>query len=138
MYPEAAVRLIEATSPREGFIIIHHNGSWGAVCNDHHGFDLIDAGVVCRQLGYGSADGIKHGEWEFGSNAVVLEYFYNQLECTGSESNLMECPHSGTPSECLPNLPAGVKCSGELENKNTFPFSSGSLHTTLNLCCMYE
>lgn len=115
MYPEAAVRLIEATSPLEGFIIIHHNGSWGAVCNDHNGFDLKDAGVVCRQLGYGSADDIKHGEWGIVDNAVtvVLEYYYYQLNCNGSESNLMECPHSGNASQCLRSQPAGVKCSGE-------------------------
>lgn len=117
-YPEAAVRLIEATSPREGFIIIHHRGSWGAVCNDDAQFNIVDATVVCRQLGYSSAITIEHGEWDPFQALLVPEYFYYNLECTGAESDLMECHHIGTPSACIPNQPAGVKCSGELANKS--------------------
>lgn len=114
VYLEGAVRLFEAKSPREGFIAVHHNGSWGAVCNDFWDFDLISAGVACRQLGYGSAISILHGTWYASGNGVIPQYFYNHVECTGSESSLMECPHTGSPISCTPNEFAGVTCGGEL------------------------
>ena len=117
-YPEGAVRLVEAISPREGFFMVHHNGSWGAVCNDRNQFDAVDASVVCRQLGYGSVIGLIYGDWFTEDNVVVPEYFYSNLECTGSESTLMECPHSGTPSECVPHHLAGAQCSGKFKNTN--------------------
>lgn len=115
-YPEGAVRLVEAKSPREGFLMVHHNGSWGAVCNDLDQFDDVDAGVVCRQLGYGSVVGLIYSDWLVDDNAIVPEFFYSDLECTGSESTLMECPHSGIPSDCYDNQLAGVKCSGKFKN----------------------
>lgn len=98
--------------------MVHHNGSWGAVCNDKGQFDVVDAGVVCRQLGYGSAIHVIPSRWYPDHNVVVPEYFYSNLECTGSESTLMECPHSGTPSDCLSNHLAGAQCSGKFKNIN--------------------
>lgn len=37
-------------SEREGQVQICHNNVYGVVCANH--WDLLDAGVVCRQLGY--------------------------------------------------------------------------------------
>ena len=114
VYPDGAVRLFEAASPREGFIAIHHNGSWGAVCNDWLDFDTIAAGVACRQLGYGSAISVLYGEWHGSGNAVIPRFFYNHFECTGSESSLIQCPHpEESPVTCTTNTFAGVKCGGE-------------------------
>ena len=45
-----SVQLTGRNSPNEGRVEICHNANWKAVCDD--GWDINDATVVCRQLGY--------------------------------------------------------------------------------------
>ena len=44
------VRLVGGTKPSKGRIEVYHGGSWGSVCSDD--FDLKDAVVICRTLGF--------------------------------------------------------------------------------------
>ena len=80
--------------PLAGRVEFCYRGLWGTVCSD--GFGDVDAGVVCRQLGFANGSNIPetliflarppqtHG-------AILL----SGLECDGSEPGLANCNHSG-------------------------------------------
>lgn len=47
---DGQLRLVGNISPTSGRLEILKDGLWGTVCSYH--FDMADANVVCRQLGY--------------------------------------------------------------------------------------
>ena len=107
---EGEVRLIGSPNEWEGHIAVYHNGTWGSVCDD--GWDINDAQVVCRQLGYHDAVAF-HTQSLYVQN-VFNHFWYADLECVGLENFLKDCLHSGLgPTKCYPTEEAGVKCSRE-------------------------
>lgn len=50
VFPGPLVRLVDGESRKEGRVEVFINGQWGSVCDD--GWNDINAGVVCRQLGF--------------------------------------------------------------------------------------
>ena len=69
---------------------VNYNGERGTVCDD--GWDDTDAGVVCRQLGFGSSgQSFSHAYFGEGSGPIWL----NKIVCTDSESTLASCGHLG-------------------------------------------
>ena len=105
-----AVRLIGGSSYKEGRVEINYNGEWGTVCDD--GWDDTDAGVVCRQLGFGSS-GISYSSAYFGEGSGLI--WLDNIECTGNESILASCGHLGIniTRNCSHNKDAGVSCYGK-------------------------
>jgi len=98
---------MSSDTPLTGRVEIFHNGQWGTVCDDS--WDINDANVVCKQLGFSHAtqafSGASHGE---GSGNIWLD----DVVCSGSESLLSDCGHNGWgESNCRHSEDASVQCS---------------------------
>ena len=106
---DIAVRLVGSNARSEGRVEVYYNGEWGTVCDD--GWDDTDAGVVCRQLGFGSS-GIAIGSAGFGQGSGPV--WLDSVLCTGSELALTSCGHLGVnvTRRCNHSKDASVMCTG--------------------------
>ncbi|XP_029535447.2 T-cell differentiation antigen CD6-like isoform X2 [Oncorhynchus nerka] len=125
-----AVRLVGGSHHCEGRVELWREEKWGTVCDDS--WDLRDGGVVCAQLGCGSALNVsgQDGSFEAGVGLVLLD----EVNCGGSERNLWECPSLGTVNDCGHKEDAAVVCSGipsqpgnETVEQNTQTSTTGSV-----------
>ena len=99
-----AIRLLRNNSKLSGQVEIYHSGSWEAICYDT--WDIHDASVACRQLGYSGATGITR-ETPRASPGNGL----NNLQCKGNENALGDCVRDWTSESCDYGF-AGITCSG--------------------------
>ncbi|XP_068738787.1 deleted in malignant brain tumors 1 protein-like [Montipora capricornis] len=118
------LRLVGGPRKGEGRVEIYHNGAWGTVCDD--GWDVNDAQVVCRELGFLFALSApivaRFGE---GSGSIWL----NNVQCTGSESSIRNCRHAGWGKHyCYHYEDASVVCSVTSTVTTTAP--NGMLRVT--------
>ena len=106
---DIAIKLVGGSSYNEGRVEVYYNYQWGTVCDD--GWDDTDAGVVCRQLGFGSS-GTVIGSAGFGQGSGPI--WLDSVMCTGSEPILARCGHLGinVTRSCSHAKDAGVRCSG--------------------------
>lgn len=109
-----------------GRLEIYYNGTWGTVCDDH--WDIHDATVACRMLGFTYAwTAISYAETIIQRNNSLVgsgPIWLDDVVCTGSESSLTECVHSGWLVHNCDHLEdAGVWC-GDSPRPNGLPPSS--------------
>ncbi|KAK7174152.1 hypothetical protein R3I93_001364 [Phoxinus phoxinus] len=102
---EGSVRLVGKV-PSSGRVEVYHDGQWGTVCDD--GWDVAEAQVVCRQMGFPGAISVSFGgQYGEGSGPVWLD----DMNCEGSESSLSECSFKGWGvTDCTHKEDAGVTC----------------------------
>ncbi|XP_029768382.1 scavenger receptor cysteine-rich domain-containing group B protein [Terrapene carolina triunguis] len=106
-FPE--VRLVNGRSRCQGRVEIFYNGSWGTVCDDD--WDLVDANVVCHQLGCGHALATP-ATLTFGHGRGPI--FLDNVDCQGREVALSECGSRGWGiHNCYHYEDVAVTCNGD-------------------------
>ena len=90
-----------------GRLEVYYNGRWGTVCDD--GWDITDAAVACRQMGFtGVSVSITT---QFGSGSSSQSIWLDNLGCFGSESRLIDCNHNGIGwHDCGHSEDVGIVC----------------------------
>ncbi|XP_074615759.1 scavenger receptor cysteine-rich type 1 protein M160-like isoform X2 [Acropora palmata] len=106
--PAPLVRLVDGASRNQGRVEVLYDGIWGTVCDD--GWDLSDASVVCKELGFGDAKEATQTS-KFGQGKGII--WLDNVNCKGFESSLTHCLHAGWgEGNCDPghHEDAGVVC----------------------------
>ncbi|XP_022805597.1 scavenger receptor cysteine-rich type 1 protein M130-like [Stylophora pistillata] len=97
--PCSATILLIGGGANYGRVEVYHNGTWGTVCDD--GWDVKDANVVCRQLGFSNF----YGQ---GSGPIWMD----DVNCQGGETVLSHCRFRGWGSHnCGHHEDASVVCN---------------------------
>ena len=83
-------------------------GGWGTICDDS--WDIQDARVVCRQLGYPDAvAALSSAHYGQGIGSIWLD----NLQCIGTELDILTCVHNGVgDTDCDHSEDASVECLG--------------------------
>ncbi|KAM9354220.1 scavenger receptor cysteine-rich domain-containing protein DMBT1-like isoform 2-T2 [Pholidichthys leucotaenia] len=122
------IRLVNGTHRCSGRVEVYHSGQWGTVCDDKWG--MPEANVACREMNCGNALAVKYKAFfGRGQDQILLD----DIECTGQEKSLAECPHKGFGEhDCDHNEDAGVICSETFRLTNGTDSCSGRLEVFQN------
>jgi len=100
------VRLVGGSSQREGRLEVHHNGTWGTVCDNK--FTNAAVRVVCYMLGFGYVGQVIGNRYGAGSGPIWLV----NVQCNGIETDIRDCRHGGWGQHnCERNKAVSVSCN---------------------------
>lgn len=101
-------RLANGSSFCSGRVEVLHDGEWDTVCDDS--WSLMDAKVVCREVGCGRALSAQFGA-AFGQGLGPI--WLDEVTCAGTEAALSLCQaRSWGSHNCNHREDAGVECTG--------------------------
>ncbi|XP_071793437.1 lysyl oxidase homolog 2A-like isoform X2 [Asterias amurensis] len=104
--PRPNIRLRAGGNFGEGRVEVYIKGIWGTICSES--WDLTDASVACKQLGFGAAKEIVPNS---GFGQGVGPIWLWKMQCRGHERSLTACNHGYyNSSSCTHSLDAGVRC----------------------------
>ena len=110
----STLRLVGGRNQYEGRVEVNRSGEWQTVCDYY--WDIKEAEVVCRQLGYGYAIlAIQRAAFGQGTGGQWYRYW----TCNGNEASLNDCRSSSV--FCTHFRDASVICSG---NGETYVYSA--------------
>ncbi|XP_067833434.1 deleted in malignant brain tumors 1 protein-like [Heptranchias perlo] len=106
---DSNIRIVDGPNSCSGRVEVYYNGSWGTICDS--GWGILDAEVVCNQLGCGFGQSATFGgHFGEGTGPVLLD----NVRCNGSEPFLWSCASLTIgPRSCRQKNDAGVICSDE-------------------------
>ena len=85
------------------------NAQWGVICANYY-WNIQNARVVCRQLGYPDAVGApRDGRYGSGFRPILLD----DVQCQGDELDILTCHHCGIGTYYCPSYQfASAECLG--------------------------
>ena len=109
------VRLVGGPNPLIGRVEVYTNSTggldnaqWGTICDD--GWDIMDASVVCYELGYPYAIAV-HKSVRYGQGNGQI--WLSNVRCFGNESNLFTCGRNKIGNHsCEHDHDSSLQCSG--------------------------
>ncbi|CAC5384294.1 DMBT1 [Mytilus coruscus] len=107
------VRLVGGNTASEGRLEVRFEEQWGTVCSD--GFDINDARVICKSLGYDIAQPETTSKFDQGIGSVMMAH----LGCTGTEHSLSDCAFiNGKQYNCGHGKDVGLICRTNVQLSN--------------------
>ena len=106
-----AARLVGGPSPSQGRLEVQYYGAvWGSVCST--GFGITDAGVACRQAGFGSSGAVLPAS-TFGPAPAGSPILLGSVGCPNSTlAALSDCSLDYDASRCDHSMDVGLACQG--------------------------
>ncbi|XP_067678804.1 scavenger receptor cysteine-rich domain-containing group B protein-like isoform X2 [Haliotis asinina] len=100
---------LNSTTPGRGRVEVLHNNVWGTVCRGSS-FSSKEAQVVCKMANLPWSMASVTTSYGPGEGLIWL----SNVDCTGTETSLYECSHSGwgTAPGCYHSSDVGVICRG--------------------------
>ena len=103
---EGDIRLVDSGEDYGDLVEVCHLNVWGSICSDS--WSRNDGIVACHQLGLAFLTISKHDYHGQGSGRIWL----SSVQCSGSETGLINCSHSGLESYRCSRV-AGVRCDSK-------------------------
>ena len=94
---EWQVRLVntaDTTKEKEGNVEVFYKDTWTNICGgERNKWDLTEANVVCRQLGFAKAASAQSERLESTPRSLNQNHSFLTVACNGSELSLHDCEH---------------------------------------------